>query len=427
MAHIVIVGAGIGGVPAAFELRKKLSKEHRVTLLGSSPFFEFTPSNPWVAVGWRKTEQVRVEMREPLESKGIQWIPEKIVAIDAPGNSVTTTAGHRLEYDYLVIATGPKLSFEEVPGLGPHGGHTHSICTHEHAETAWAAYQEFLKNPGPIVIGAAPSASCFGPAYEFAMILDADLRKRKVRDQVPMPYVTSEPYIGHMGLGGVGDSKGLMESELRHRHIKWVTNAKITEVKPGEVLLTEMDEVGKPKKEHVLTFKFSMILPAFKGVDPVAAVPNLCNPRGFVLIDEHQRSKAYRNIFSAGVCVAIPPVEATPVGTGAPKTGYMIESMVSAICENIVADIKGQPADARATWNAICLADFGVTGAAFVALPQIPPRNVTWAKAGKWVHLAKIAFEKYFLRKVKTGSLTPVYETYVLKALGIVSLREKKS
>jgi sulfide:quinone oxidoreductase len=284
-----------------------------------------------------------------------------------------------------------------------------------------------LKNPGPIVIGAAPGASCFGPAYEFAMILDADLRKRKMRDQVPMTYVTSEPYIGHMGLGGVGDSKGLMESELRQRHIKWVTNAKISEVKPGEVRLTEMDEEGKPKKEHVLPFKFSMILPAFKGVDPVAAVPSLCNPRGFVLIDEHQRSKAYRNIFSAGVCVAIPPVEVTPVGTGAPKTGYMIESMVSAICENIVADIKGQPADARATWNAICLADFGDTGAAFVALPQIPPRNVTWAKAGKWVHLAKIAFEKYFLRKVKTGSLTPVYETYVLKALGIVSLREKKS
>jgi len=427
MAHIVIVGAGIGGVPAAFELRKKLGKEHRVTLLGSSPYFEFTPSNPWVAVGWRKTEETRVEMREPLESKGIQWIAEKVVAIDAPGNNVTTSSGHRLDYDYLVIATGPKLSFDEVPGLGPHGGHTHSICTHEHSASAWAAYQEFLKNPGPIVIGAAPGASCFGPAYEFAMIVDTDLRKRKMRDQVPMTYITSEPYIGHMGLGGVGDSKGLMESELRQRHIKWVTNAKITEVKPGEVLLTEMDDDGKPKKEHVLPFKFSMILPAFKGVDPVAAVPNLCNPRGFVLIDEHQRSKAYRNIFSAGVCVAIPPVEATPVGTGAPKTGYMIESMVSAICENIVADIKGEPADARATWNAICLADFGDTGAAFVALPQIPPRNVTWAKAGKWVHLAKIAFEKYFIRKVRTGSLTPVYETYVLKALGIVSLREKKS
>jgi sulfide:quinone oxidoreductase len=142
-----------------------------------------------------------------------------------------------------------------------------------------------------------------------------------------------------------------------------------------------------------------------------------------VLIDEHQRSPKYKNIFSAGVCVAIPPVEATPVPTGAPKTGFMIESMVSAIAENISADIEGKPATARATWNAVCLADFGDTGAAFVALPQIPPRNTTWAKVGKWVHLAKIAFEKYFLRKIRTGDTSPIYEKYVLEALGIKTLK----
>lgn len=425
MAHIVVIGAGVGGVPTAYELRKKLGKEHRVTLVGSSPFFEFTPSNPWMAVGWRKPEQTRVELHDPLELKGIQYISQWVTEIDAPGNQLTLANGQHLAYDYLVISTGPKLSFEEVPGLGP-AGHTHSICTHAHSQTAWDAYQAFLKDPGPIIIGAAPGASCFGPAYEFAMIVDTDLRKRKIRDKVPMTFVTSEPYIGHMGLGGVGDSKGLMESELRQRHIKWVTNAKITEVRAEEMSVTEVDEDGQAKREHTLPFKFSMILPAFKGVDAVAAVPELCNPRGFVLIDEYQRSKKYRNIFSAGVCVAIPPVEATPVATGAPKTGYMIESMSSAICENIVADLKGLPAQAKASWNAICLADFGDSGAAFVALPQIPPRNVTWARAGKWVHLAKIAFEKYFLRKVRTGSLTPVYEKYVLKALGITLLREER-
>ncbi|MFO1377267.1 MAG: FAD/NAD(P)-binding oxidoreductase [Steroidobacteraceae bacterium] len=423
MAHIAIIGAGVGGVPCAYELRRKLGKEHRVTLIGSSPHFEFTPSNPWIAVGWRTRENTRVELREPLESKGIQWLPESVTAIDAPGNELTLQSGHRLHYDYLVIATGPRLAFEEVPGLGPQG-FTQSICTHEHAAQAWDRYQEFLKTPGPIVIGAAAGASCFGPAYEFAMIVDADLRKRRLRDQVPMIYVTSEPYIGHMGLGGVGDSKGLMESELRQRHIRWLTNSKITAVTADAVQVTEFDDDAKPKKEHSLPYRYSMILPAFKGVDAVAAVPGLVNPRGFVLIDEHQRSGKYHNIFSAGVCVAIPPVEPTPVPTGAPKTGYMIESMVSAICANIAADLKGVPATARATWNAICLADFGDTGAAFVALPEIPPRNVTWAKTGKWVHVAKIAFEKYFLHKVRTGSIAPVYEKYVLKALGIVSLRE---
>jgi sulfide:quinone oxidoreductase len=425
MAHVIIVGAGIGGVPAAFELRKKLGKDHSVTLIGSSPWFEFTPSNPWIAVGWRNCERTRVAMKDPLESKGIVWIAEPVTAIDAPRNTVRLQSGRELAYDYLVIATGPKLAFDEVPGLGP-AGFTQSVCTQDHALRAWERYQEFLQKPGPIIVGAAAGASCFGPAYELAMILDADLRKRKIRDRVPMTFVTSEPYIGHMGLGGVGDSKGLMESELRQRHIKWVTNAKIASVASGEMKVIEHDDEGKPKKEHTLPFAYGMVIPAFKGVDAVASVPELCNPRGFVSIDTHQRSKTYPNIFSAGVCVAIPPVESTPVPTGAPKTGYMIESMVSALCANIVAEINGQPAVAQATWNAICLADFGDTGAAFVALPEIPPRNLTWAKVGKWVHLAKIAFEKYFLRKVRTGSVTPVYEKYVLKLLGIASLRESR-
>ena len=60
-----------------------------------------------------------------------------------------------------------------------------------------------------------------------------------------------------------------------------------------------------------------------------------------------------------------------------------------------------------------------------MALQQIPPRNVNWFKKGKWVHLAKIAFEKYFMRKIKKGTSEPVYEKYVLKALGIVRLSDK--
>jgi len=376
-----------------------------------------------MAVGWRQRQDTRVQLSGPLESKGVEWIADGVESIDTSGRRLVLRNGRDLHYDYLVIATGPKLAFDEVPGLGP-DGFTQSVCTQEHSVEAWEKYQQFLLNPGPIIVGAAAGASCFGPAYEFATIIDADLRKRKLRDRVPITFVTSEPYIGHMGLGGVGDSKGLMESELRQRHIKWVTNSRITAVTDGSMAIAEHDEEGKLKKEHQLPFKYAMVLPAFKGVDAVAAVPELCNPRGFVLIDEHQRSKKYPEIYSAGVCVAIPPVEPTPVPTGAPKTGYMIESMVTAICENIVAEIAGKPPTAQATWNAICLADFGDTGAAFVALPQIPPRNVTWTKVGKWVHLAKVAFEKYFLRKVRTGSVTPIYERYVLKALGIVSLKK---
>ena len=419
MAKIVVMGAGLGGVACAYEMKKKVGGAHQVTLVGSSPYFEFTPSNPWMMVGWRTAPQTRVELEKPLAAKDIAWVPRMVQAIDAQGSRLTLDDGTGLDYDYLVIATGPKLAFEEVPGLGPKG-FTQSVCTHGHALQAWEQYQQFVQAPGPVVVGAAAGASCFGPAYETAMILDTDLRRRKIRDRVPMVFVTPEPYIGHMGLGGVGDSKGLMESEMRQRHITWITNAKITGVEDGVMTVAEHGEDGTVKKEHKLPFRYSMVIPAFKGVDPVAAVPELCNPRGFVLIDEHQRSKKFRNIFSAGVCVAIPPVEATPVPTGAPKTGYMIETMVTAIVHNIVDELAGKPVTAKGTWNAICLADMGDTGAAFVALPQIPPRNVNWFKKGKWVHLAKIAYEKYFLSKMKSGNSEPIYEKYILKLVGLV-------
>jgi sulfide:quinone oxidoreductase len=229
MAHVIVIGAGLGGIPAAFDLRKHLAKSHRVTLIGARPYFEFTPSNPWIAVGWRTAKETQVPMQTPLDKKGVDWLVNTVTQIDAEHSKLTLDDGKELSYDYLVIATGPRLAFEEVPGLGP-DGFTQSVCSQDHSMQAWTRYQEFLKNPGPIIIGAAPGASCFGPAYETAMVIDADLRKRKLRDRVPMTYVTSEPYIGHMGLGGVGDSKGLMESELRERHIKWITNAKMTSV-----------------------------------------------------------------------------------------------------------------------------------------------------------------------------------------------------
>ncbi|WP_297451033.1 FAD-dependent oxidoreductase [Ferrovum sp.] len=427
MAHIVVLGAGTGGMPAAYELRAELGTEHRITVVNAVDYFQFVPSNPWVAVGWRDRQSITFPIRPYLAKKGIDFVAQPVNRVDADNNALDFSDGSRLAYDYLVIATGPRLAFEEVAGAGPENGFTQSICTINHAEHAYSAYKELLEEPGPVIIGALPAASCFGPAYEFAFVVNRDLRNRKLRHKVPMTYVTSEPYIGHLGLGGVGDSKSMLESEMRNNDIKWITNAKVTKIEDGKMFVTELDDLGNLKREHELPYKYSMMLPAFKGVDAVSSVEGLCNPRGFVIVDEFQRSKKYRNIFSAGVCVAIPPVEVTPVPTGTPKTGYMIESMVTAIVHNIAADLKGQPADSKGTWNAFCLADMGDTGAAFIALPQIQPRNVNWFVKAKWVHWAKIAFEKYFIYKMKQGSSEPIYEKYMLKLIGIERLQSKKT
>ncbi|MBN8818406.1 MAG: NAD(P)/FAD-dependent oxidoreductase [Sphingomonas sp.] len=420
---IVVLGAGLGGTIAAYEIKAAVKDKAEVMTVSDSETYSFVPSNPWVAVRWREPEAIQVHLPPVFAKKKIGFTAVGAKRLHPAEKRIELNDGSSLDYDYLVIATGPDLAFDEIEGLGPHGGHTVSVCQTAHAASAADAFDAFCDNPGPIVVGAVQAASCFGPAYEFALILDTELRRRKIRDKVPMTFVTSEPYIGHLGLDGVGDTKSLLESELRNRHIKWITNAKVAKVESGLMHVEEVGEDGAVKATHDLPFGYSMMLPAFRGVAAVRGIEGLTNPRGFILVDKNQRNPAFPEIFGLGVCVAIPPTGPTPVPVGVPKTGFMIESMVTAIAANIAAVLEGKPADAEATWNAVCLADFGDGGVAFVAQPQIPPRNVNWSSSGKWVHLAKVGFEKYFLRKVRKGESEPFYEKLALHVMGIRKLR----
>ena len=423
MPRIVVLGGGLGGTIAAYELAEKVRGRAQLMLVSDRDRFSFVPSNPWVAVHWRKADTIQVELAPVMARKGIGFSNVGAKRLQPEENRIELNDGSSLSYDYLVVATGPALAFDEVRGLGP-SGYTASVCQTDHAVAAAGAFDRLVDKPGPVIIGAAPGASCFGPAYEFAMILDTELRKRKLRDKVAMTFVTPEPYIGHLGLDGVGDTKSLMESELRERYIKWLTTARIDSVDAEVMHVSELSEDGSVKKTHDLPFRFAMILPAFKGVPAVFGIDGLTNPRGFILVDQHQRNPKYPNIFALGVCVAIPPVGQTPIPVGVPKTGFMIETMASAITANLSALLDGEKAQTEATWNAVCLADFGDGGVAFVAEPQIPPRNLNWSSEGKWVHYAKVAFEKYFLRKVRRGEAEPFYEEAALKMMGIRKLKE---
>lgn len=428
MAHVVVIGASTGGLPFAYDVKKTLGKGHEVTVISNHPNFNFIPSNPWLAVGWRSENDISFELEPRLKRKKIKLIIGEATEIK-PNENQVIVGTQVVDYDFLVLATGPKLAFDEVKGLGP-DGYSVSICTTAHAEIARQEWEDFCANGGgSIVVGAVQGASCFGPAYEFAAIMDTDLKKRGIRDKCPITFVTPEPYIGHLGLGGVGDSKGLLEGEFRHRHIKWHTNSKIASVEADKVIVEKCDDKGEVIDTIEVATAHTMMLPAFKGVDVVANLADVdsgfVNPRGFVMVNDKQQSLIKSNIFSVGVSIAIPPVEATPIMCGTPKTGYMIESMVTAVVHNIEDMINGKKPTNIPTWNAVCIADMGDTGVAFVAMPQIPPRNVTWAKQGKMMHLAKIAFEKFFIRNMKTGNSEPIYQKYIFKMLGIERLKKK--
>ncbi len=426
MANIVVLGAGLGGAIMAYELKDQIRKEDTLTVVTKDPQYHFVPSNPWVAVGWRKRGEVSIDLAKAMAKRGIKFMPVAAQKVHATENRIDLVDGTSVPYDYLVIATGPELAFDEIEGLGPEG-FTQSVCHIDHAEKAHEKFEEFCKNPGPIVVGAVQGASCFGPAYEFIFILDTELRRRKIRDKVPMTFITAEPYIGHLGLDGVGDTKGLLESEMRNKHIKWMTSSRIKKVEDGKMTVEQIAEDGTVAATKEVPFGYSMMLPAFRGIPAVSGIEGLSNPRGFTIVDNHQRNPKYQNIFAVGVCVAIPPIGPTPVPCGVPKTGFMIESMVTATAHNIGQVLRGHEPNHQGSWNAICLADFGDKGIAFVAQPQIPPRNVNWSSSGKWVHWGKIAFEKYFLRKLGRGTSEPFYEKAALQLLGINKLKKVKT
>lgn len=421
MAHVVVLGGGLGGTIQAYELKETLTRSDTITLISNKPYFQFTPSNPWAGVGWRSKEEITIDLAPVMKRRGIDFICDGATKLVPEENKIELESGAEVTYDYLIIATGPELAFDEIEGFGPEG-HTNSVCTIEHAEKSGGkggTWEAFCKNPGPIVVGAVQGASCFGPAYEYLFTLDTDLRRRKIKHKVPMTFVTSEPYIGHLGLGGVGDTKSMLESAMRDRDIKWITNARTDKFTDGAVHVTEFDEDGNEKKTHEVPATYKMMLPAFRGIPAIRGIEGLVNPRGFVIVDEYQRNPKYRNIFGIGVAIAIAPPVATPVATGVPKTGFMIESMVTATAHNLPRILAGEEPNNLPSWNALCLADFGDRGAAFLAMPQNPPRNVNWASEGKWVHWAKLAFEWYFMRKVRKGVSEPWYEKTAMKIMKI--------
>src|SRR5574341_605184 len=110
MARVVIIGASIGGLPAAYECRKALGKTHHITVVSNVDYLHFVHSNPWVAVGWRTRKDIAFPLEPVLKKKGIEFLHAGAERIDPARNLVVTARGD-VPYDYLIIATGPKLNF----------------------------------------------------------------------------------------------------------------------------------------------------------------------------------------------------------------------------------------------------------------------------------------------------------------------------
>ncbi len=403
--RVVILGSSFAGLTAALELRKRVGDRHEIVVLDPRADFTFIPSLIWLPFGIRSAKDITFPLAPLYASKGIRFINEAATDIDLDGHAVTTTSGEQLSFDKLLIGTGPRLAFEKVPGLGPHDGYTQSVCNLDHALLARDAWERFLENPGPVVIGTAQGGSCFGASYEFLFNVRHRIKKAGLENVAPVTFVTAEPFLGHFGLGGVGASEKMVQRFFDRYGIEGLPNTVIREVRESEI---ELDG------GRTLPFAYSMIVPPFAGVDAVARTEGLANPMGFVPVDEQFRHPEHTDVFAAGVAIAIAPPDPTPVPAGVPKTGQMTETMAKVAAHNIAADLDGTHNDLLPLEDlgAICVLDAGNNGVIFKAEHVLARNGAAGGKVptahlmvGPQAHWAKLAFERIFLTSRKRGAL----------------------
>jgi sulfide:quinone oxidoreductase len=395
--RIVVIGGSFAGMTAAIEMKQKLGDSHEVVVISKAKDFLFMPSLIWVPFGKRTRADITFPLEPVFERKGVAFRNAEVSQIELDARVVEDKSGKRIGYDYLVIATGPKLDYAAVPGLGP-TGHTQSIFTWDDADRARDAFERFVADPGPVVVGGVQGASCFGAAYEFLFNMSYELKKRGLASRAPLTYVTAEPFLAHFGIGGFGNGTKLTEMFFRHSNIDGVTNAMVREFTKDEVHLEDGRRVP---------FKYAMFAPRFVGVDPVRALTEITNAGGFVKVGPEYHTEAYPEVYAAGVAVAVDPPQKTPVPCGVPKTGYLSEEMARVVAHNIVASIRGERLIGLSpgSIDAKCVLDAGNNGIIMTSDHFLEPREHAWLIPGPEAHWAKLAFERYFLATHKRGQV----------------------
>jgi sulfide:quinone oxidoreductase len=390
MANTVILGAGFSGQYAAIVLQNALKGkgDHDITVINPFPRFTYIPSLIWVGIGQIQPEAAQFDLAPVYERLGINWIqglatevhPDENYVIVEPGNGAASEP-IRVDYDYLINATGPHLDYDATPGLGPESGYTHSICTPPHALETAASYLELVKRlekgeRARIVIGTGHGAcTCQGAGFEFISLAHNDLVDRGVRDRVHLTWLSNEPRPGDFGISGFEMQQGadVLTSEdmctaiFQDYGIDWQVNSHVHAV-DEKLIHTETD-----KGEQIdIEYDYAMLIPPFKG-KPIKYLDKegndlagkVLNPARFFKVDAtYGKSYAeitaadwprtyqnpdYKNIFACGIAFAPPgPMSepsttpsGKPVSPAIPRTGYTSELTGKAAALNIAEMIQG--------------------------------------------------------------------------------------
>jgi sulfide:quinone oxidoreductase len=397
MWDIVVVGAGIAGVPAAYELKRQLGAGARITVVSDREYFHFVPSNPALAVGWRVESDIAFPIKPYLEGRGIGFVHGPVTTIDADRSRVVIRETQELSCDSIMIACGAVPRWQEVPGLAK----LHSVLDLQQALATRQAYERFVSRPGPLVIGAAPGASVLGSVYEYAFLVDVDLRRRGIRRRAPITIITPEPYPGHLGIGGSALRESLTHALAAH-DIQWIGNTETVGVAEASIHIARHMEDGSTKQEDI-PHVFGVYWPRFGGIPAIVDSALATDAHGLLKVDHYLRSEGYENIFAAGICIASGRAVATHVEVGLPETVDAIQEEVRIACHNLVASLHDWPLHRAVRDRAKRVIGNEQDDAAYMSALRVPVGDINGLKQGRWVYEAKKEFESRFLNMVMFG------------------------
>jgi sulfide:quinone oxidoreductase len=281
-----------------------------------------------------------------------------------------------------------------VPGLVENAV---TITTLPDAIRAGEAWQRFLEEPGPVVVAATQGAGCFGAAYEFLFNVSHQLRKAGIKRQVPLTYVTAEPFLGHFGIGGLPHGESMLGMFLHKEKIDAHVGGPIDPIAKDAMVLGDGTEIP---------FAYAMVVPPFVGQDVVRRAGMLSDDKGYVKVRDTYQTEKYDDVYAVGIAAAVEVPWQTPTPVGIPKTGFPTEVMAHTAAANIAAQIRGEePTRTKAFGDirAVCVMDAGNNGVIILADKMLPPRKHGVLIPGPQAHLMKLAFEKYFLWKARNG------------------------
>jgi sulfide:quinone oxidoreductase len=394
---VVVLGANFGGLTAALAVKHELEGDVDVTAVSASDQFLFNPSLIWLPFGKRDREDITFPVAPTFESHDVDFVHAPATGIDPSARAVITDRGQTLPYDYLVIATGYHNNDDVVPGFKENAV---TITTLAEAERAGAAWKHYRDNPGDIVIAASQGAGCFGAAYEFLFNTSYQLKKAGLKKDVKLTYVTSEPFLGHFGIGGLPHGEQLLGAFLKKEGIESRINVGIDHIDQGSIVLSGGEE---------LPFAFAMVIPPFLGQDFLKDVDGLADDKGYVKVRDTYQAVGHDDIYAVGVAAAVDVPWRTPTPVGIPKTGFPTEVMAHTAASNIATQIKGGTPKASkefADIKAVCVMDAGNNGVIILADKMLPPRKHGVLIPGPQAHLMKLGFEKYFMWKSRHGYVT---------------------